>query len=353
MPRFRGVARFAAIVLLASVAVLLFFSGEIEWHPRVLVANFAAAALFSVCIGGPLQVLLPLVAPRLNRRFRQPVYWVLMVGLMMAMASAGSAVAIAVLIQVGLVAPGQFIPFFLNALRISFAITITFGVGMSTYERMRKRADTAELALRTKERDEADARRAATEARLASLESRVQPHFLFNTLNSIAALIPVDPNGAERMTGLLASLLRASLDSADSPLVPLSTELQTVRTYLDIERVRFDDRLRYSIDVPTHLADVMVPRFALQTLVENSIKFAVAPRREGGQVRVSASAAADATTVDLVVEDDGPGFELATAPPRHGLALLRERLTLSFGERGALAVRATPGQTRVVVTVPR
>lgn len=347
MPTFRSVARFAAIVVLASVAVLLFFSGEIEWHPRVLVANFAAAALFSVCIGGPLQVLLPLVAPRLNRRFRQPVYWVLMVGLMMAMASAGSAVAIAVLIQVGLVAPGQFIPFFLNALRISFAITITFGVGM------RKRADTAELALRTKERDEADARRAATEARLASLESRVQPHFLFNTLNSIAALIPVDPNGAERMTGLLASLLRASLDSADSPLVPLSTELQTVRTYLDIERVRFDDRLRYSIDVPTHLADVMVPRFALQTLVENSIKFAVAPRREGGQVRVSASAAADATTVDLVVEDDGPGFELATAPPRHGLALLRERLTLSSGERGALGVRATPGQTRVVVTVPR
>ena len=353
MRSLRGLARFAAIVVLASVAVLLFFSGQTAWHPRVLLANFGAAALFSVCIGGPLQFLLPSIAPRLSRRFSPPVYWVLMVALMMTVASAGSALAIALLIQVGLIARGLFVSFFLDALRISVAITLTFGVGMSIYERMRKRADAAELALRTKERDEADARRAATEARLASLESRVQPHFLFNTLNSIAALIPTDPSGAERMTGLLASLLRASLDSADSPLVPLSTELQTVRTYLDIERVRFDDRLRYTIDVPSQLSDVRVPRFALQTLVENSIKFAVAPRREGGQVRVSADFAPTTDTVTLVVEDDGPGFALASAPPRHGLALLRERLTLSYGDRAALDVQATAGQTRVVVMVPR
>jgi hypothetical protein len=135
--------------------------------------------------------------------------------------------------------------------------------------------------------------------------------------------------------------------------VPLATELQTVRTYLDIERVRFDERLRYSIDVPTQLVDVMVPRFALQTLVENCVKFAVAPRREGGQVRVTATAQPDAAAVALAVEDDGPCFDLAAAPPGHGLALLRERLSLSFGERGALAVDTTTGQTRVVVMVPR
>jgi len=98
--------------------------------------------------------------------------------------------------------------------------------------------------MRTKERDEAKARRAALEAQLASLESRVQPHFLFNTLNSIASLIPSDPGGAERMTTQLASLLRSSLDAADGALVPLADELRTVRDYLDIERVRFGSRMQ-------------------------------------------------------------------------------------------------------------
>jgi LytS/YehU family sensor histidine kinase len=110
--------------------------------------------------------------------------------------------------------------------------------------RMRARLEAAELAMRTKERDEAEARRAALEAQLASLESRVQPHFLFNTLNSIASLIPSDPGGAERMTTQLASLLRSSLDAADGALVPLADELRTVRDYLDIERVRFGSRMQ-------------------------------------------------------------------------------------------------------------
>ena len=113
---------------------------------------------------------------------------------------------------------------------------------------MRSQLDAAALALRTKERDEADARRLTAEAQLASIESRVQPHFLFNTLNSIAALVHDDPNGAERMTGQLAALLRSALDSTSTPLVSLDDELRIVRAYLDIERVRFGDRSRYTLD---------------------------------------------------------------------------------------------------------
>ena len=114
---------------------------------------------------------------------------------------------------------------------------------------MRSRLNEATVALRTKERDEAEARRLAAEAQLASIESRVQPHFLFNTLNSIAALVHDDPAGAERMTGQLAALLRSALDSTATPLVPLDDELRVVRAYLDIERVRFGDRLRYSVEL--------------------------------------------------------------------------------------------------------
>ncbi len=179
----------------------------------------------------------------------------------------------------------------------------------------------------------------------------MQPHFLFNTLNSIAALIPDDPAGAERMTGQLAALLRASLDSADTPLVPLGVELSSTRNYLAIEQVRFGDRLRYNMEVPPSLERIPVPRFALQTLVENSVKHAVSSRRTGASIRLSAEATD--TTLRITIEDDGPGFDPAQAQAGHGLAMLRERLALSYGGRASLTVVSDPGQTRLTLEVPR
>jgi LytS/YehU family sensor histidine kinase len=202
-------------------------------------------------------------------------------------------------------------------------------------------------ALRTKERDEADARRLATEAQLASLESRVQPHFLFNTLNSISALIHEDPAGAERMTGQLAALMRSSLDQ--QPLVTIEDELRTVRNYLEIERVRFGDRLRFALDVPAGTTAVMVPCLSLQTLVENSIKFAV-PRRDGASVAIRAIGSNG--HVRLEVEDDGPGFDTSLLREGHGLELLRSRLAMAFGDRAALHIDSRPGRTCIAMDVP-
>jgi sensor histidine kinase YesM len=347
----KSVLQFLRIVLLSSAAVILFYGsfGRSSW--LAVSVNVGAAILFSALIGIPMQLALPKLAPRIFRQTQGPVSWLLLIAMMMTIAAAGSAVGIAMLVAFGLLPAASALSFFLNSLRISLAITLTFGIGITLYQRMRHRADAAELALRTKERDEAEARRAAADARLASLESHVQPHFLFNTLNSIAALIPEDPAGAERMIGQLASLLRASLDSASTPLVPLAQELVSTRAYLEIERVRFGDRLRYTIDVVDRLTSVRVPRFALQTLVENSVKYAVSQRRGGGTVRVFAEEG-DAT-VRLVVEDDGPGFDPARTLPHHGLALLEERMALSFGDRATLQVHSRPGQTRVIVEVPR
>lgn len=342
---------FARMILVSAAAVLLLFGAFSRRNWPELFLNAVAALLFSTLIAGPLQLLLPRLAPVIFRRTRAPLSWLLLVSLMMSVAAAGSALAIAILIGAGLLPQSAFATMFGGSLRAAVAITLTFGVGMTLYERMRHRAAAAELALRVKERDEAEARRLAAEAQLASLESRVQPHFLFNTLNSIAALIPQDPGGAERMTGQLASLLRSSLDSADAPLVPLSDELRLVRDYLQIENVRFGDRLQYSLDVPEELHRTAVPRLALQTLVENCVKFAVTPRREGGTVKVSADATSAA--VRLIVEDDGPGFDSASTPQHHGLALLRERLQLSFGDRASLEVHSRPGRTSVILTVPR
>jgi sensor histidine kinase YesM len=177
----------------------------------------------------------------------------------------------------------------------------------------------------------------------------VQPHFLFNTLNSIAALIHDDPDGAERMTGQLAALLRSSLDQ-QTPLVPLDEELRTVRNYLEIERVRFGDRLRYDIAADRTAGGARVPRLAVQTLVENSVKYAVSPRREGASIAVRASS--NNGHVRVEVEDDGPGFDAAAAPDGHGLALVRERLARMPGEPGSLLIDARPGRTVVALDVP-
>ena len=109
----------------------------------------------------------------------------------------------------------------------------------------------------------------ATRARLSSLESRLHPHFLFNTLNSISALIPENPEAAERMTERLAALLRFSLDSTDRPTVPLEQELKIATDYLEIEKTRFGSRLNYSIDVPPEVLGAEVPPFSLQVRLKD------------------------------------------------------------------------------------
>ena len=175
-----------------------------------------------------------------------------------------------------------------------------------------------------------------------------------NQDQNVANLLSQAVSAAKQASGSAASAPQAqsapSLDSASTPLVTLAQELVSTRAYLEIERVRFGDRLRYTIENVDSLTRVRVPRFSLQTLVENSVKYAISQRRDGGTVRVFAEDAG--TTVRLVVEDDGPGFEPGNAPSHHGLALLKERLALSFGGRAALHVTSRPGQTRVIVEVP-
>jgi two-component system, LytTR family, sensor histidine kinase AlgZ len=248
-----------------------------------------------------------------------------------------------------MIAPGQMWMWFAGSLRTTIIMTLIFGLTVSALEAMRARLDDATMALRTKERDELDARRLAAEAKLASLESRVNPHFLFNTLNSIATLVHDDPSAAERMTTQLAALLRSSLESS-SALVPLADEIALVRAYLGIERVRFGDRLRYDIQIDSNAQTVQVPRLAVQTLVENAVKYAVSSRRTGASISIRARVDDGQTQVE--VADDGPGFDGSAVPAGHGLALVRERLAMTFGDRAAMRIESVPGRTSVTIEVP-
>jgi two-component system sensor histidine kinase AlgZ len=334
--------------VLASAAVVFAFGNATLSTPWLdLLRVFSISFLFSCCIAALLGSAMPWLAPRIWCRFVFPFNWIASAAVMAVLGMVGSVAAIALLIAAGLVEPSLFRQWFQGSVRITIAVTITIGLFITAYEQMRQRLDAATLALRTKERDEAEARRLAAEAQLASLESRVQPHFLFNTLNSIAALVHDDPAGAERTTSQLASLMRSALDSDANPLVPLEEELRMVRAYLEIERVRFGDRLRYDVRLGDGTASAPVPRLALQTLVENSVKYAVSTRREGAAITLTAVAAGD--RIRIAVEDDGPGFDPTMRPAGHGLALIEARLAMLYGDAARMGVESRPGLTSVTL----
>ena len=203
--------------------------------------------------------------------------------------------------------PTRPVPFWRTVFEIfepAAIVTVIVGAGGATVGAYRHRIEEANALLRVKDLE-------TSSARLASIESRIQPHFLFNALNSISSLIREDPARAERLVEQLASLLRSSLDTQEAHLIPLAREMKLVEDYLEIQRARFGDRLRYRLDVPASLAGVGVPPFSIQTLVENSVKFAVEPRLEGGEVRVLAQL--QGGRLEVAVSDDGPGFQAIVA----------------------------------------
>ncbi len=174
---------------------------------------------------------------------------------------------------------------------------------------------------------------------------------MFNTLNSISSLIPEDPARAERLVEQMAALLRFSLDADHSGLVPLEREMKIVGDYLEIERARFGDRLRYQIDVPSELSQSQIPPLALQTLVENSVKYAIAADRAGGEICISA--ARSNGSCRLEVSDSGPAFRLESAPAGHGLDNLKGRLSTLFGSDASLLLERVGERNKLILSVPQ
>jgi anti-sigma regulatory factor (Ser/Thr protein kinase) len=191
-----------------------------------------------------------------------------------------------------------------------------------------------------------------TAAQLSALRSQLNPHFLFNSLHSVVTLIGRDPDGARRMVIRLADLLRATLGMAEEQLIPLSRELEMVRNYLDIELVRFADRLSVDWEVDDHLMDALVPAFALQPFVENAIIHGVSRISGPGHIRIIARANGD--RLELRVVDNGPGpSHPATRRTGIGLANLRARLgTLYATTAAAVTLERVPEGTLATLTIP-
>jgi signal transduction histidine kinase len=199
-------------------------------------------------------------------------------------------------------------------------------------------------------------KRQVVEARMAAMQAQVEPHFLFNTLASIDHLIETDPARASVMQKNLIALLRASMptmrEATTNGSRDLGAELAVITPYLEILKVRMEDRLQFQIDVPAGLRSAEFPPLMLQSLVENAIKHGLEPKPEGGRLVVRAEVLDGQLAVS--VTDTGLGFAKApTAGTGIGLANIRERLQLLHGGRAALVVADNPGGgTVATITVP-
>ncbi len=201
----------------------------------------------------------------------------------------------------------------------------------------------------------AELRRLVTQAELRALESQIQPHFLFNVLNTLYGLIPRQAEAARSTVLNLADLLRYHLKQ-DRTFIALEEELHTVEAYLEIEKLRLGDRLRVRLHVDPAARTALIPVLSLEPLVENAVKHAVAARAEGGEVTVRATRMADGA-VKVRVEDTGPGFAQQQAEGGGGggvgLANVRRRLELCYGtSAGSLSIESSPQGSAVEFTVP-
>jgi LytS/YehU family sensor histidine kinase len=187
-------------------------------------------------------------------------------------------------------------------------------------------------------------------AELRLLKSQLNPHFLFNALNGVRALITEEPARARDAVTQLARMLRHTLASGDQDLVSLQVEMELVDDYLALESMRLAERLRVERDIAEAARGARIPAMLLQTLVENAIKHGIAELKEGGTLRIEARLAAD----ELVLEVGNPAPATRADATTGGLGLknARERLRLLFGPRASLQLELSGGQARAIARLP-
>jgi two-component sensor histidine kinase len=192
-----------------------------------------------------------------------------------------------------------------------------------------------------------------SKAQLDALRRQIEPHFLFNALHAIAGLVRENRNDAAVTTiAGLSEFLRKVVDTSDRHEVPLGEEIQFLQKYLEIQKVRFADRLQLSVDVPEELFPAQVPSLILQPVVENSIKHGIAKKVRGGWIRVSAFRSNGRLT--LRVYNDGPGLPVEWDNSRSGIGIanLRSRLSAMFGDAFELSLRNHDAGVEVLISVP-
>lgn len=336
--------------LFVIVVQLIIFASSGPWDSRVLMRALVASLVYANVTAIPAMLILPGLLKRLAQR-KSLLLPALILGLLFFIL-AGCLVA-QTLLWWPKIFMQSFWSYYLRMLPLAMSAALVFGVGSFLYGSMQDRLRGVEDKLHEQEVMETRAQKLAAEARLDSLASRLHPHFLFNTLNSISSLIADNPALAEKTLGRLAALLRSSLDNTNQSLIPLRQEMAMIQDYFEIEKVRFGERLMGQMDVPKQLQEAHVPPLSILSLVENAVKHGISPQPRGGKVLVIASTRQGDGSLCVEVRDSGPGFNLTAIPAGHGLDNLVGRLNALFGEKAHIRVSQRDEWCIVQMVLPR
>lgn len=246
---------------------------------------------------------------------------------------------------------------------VTFGVVLVAGLMLDIARRARARervaaqlqAEQAELRTRAArlQAQGAELQAQLAEARLAVLRTRLNPHFLFNTLNAVSALVATDPRGVRDMIALLSELLRYALSDANAREIPLRDELALLRVYLEILEIRYQGQLRTVVSAEGEAQDALVPNLILQPLVENAVKHAIDRAGGHGTIEVRARRAGD--DLVLTVRDTGPGDDAASPHGAGGigLRLTRDRLSEHYGDEHRLELEPVPNGGSKAGTIAR
>ncbi len=238
---------------------------------------------------------------------------------------------------------------------VDSVIAVIVGFIIYNYERMRQEIERSYRELAGNRVREERLRELATRSELKALKAQINPHFLFNALNSISALVTVDPEAARRTLERLASVFRKTLLASEESSVPLKRELELIDAYLDIERARFGDRMRVERSIAPDVGEVEIPPLILQPIVENAVRHGISPSVGGGTVSIDASLTGGFLIV--TVRDDGVGVAADdlhdTMSAGYGLRSVRDRLNTRYGSGDWITIKSEPDRGMTVrLTIP-
>jgi two-component system, LytTR family, sensor kinase len=314
--------------------------------PQNFINYLISSFIFTMCIGFSIHVLSGFVIPRIAK-----LLTVFRLGILLVVFLTGGLIGTGISVEIHkLILHYSFtMDNYIHLLYFNLLLSIIFGSVAVLYYTLKDNAERMASELKEKELNEEKLTRLKMKAELEALQAKINPHFLFNTLNSIAGLISENPKAAESTVEKLSDLFRYTLKDADKSTVTIGEELEIVRTYLEIEKVRFGDRLQYAINYDGSMLDIQVPALLIQPLVENSIKHGIAKDIQGGNVLVEVRKINNKCRI--MVQDTGKEFIAVNKENGFGMRSIQERLKYMYADEAALEIIGSD-PTQIVITIP-
>lgn len=231
----------------------------------------------------------------------------------------------------------------------TYVLAFFISIFAMIYYMLRERILAANVAIHQQELQRVELERLKVTAELDALQAKISPHFLFNSLNSIAGLIRLDPEKAEEMTLKLAALFRTLINQDHTTMHQVDQEMEIIQTYLDIEKIRFGERLNFDLNVDESVRHTDIPKLLIQPLVENSIKHGISAMADSGQIQVDVHQNDQGLSIE--VRDNGPGFS-EDVDYGYGLSNIHQRLNVLYPNRFALELNGAPGASVKITLLP-